>query len=285
MAPSAKGWIGDTLWIIDPILRRASYFHATGRLIKTEPLDIAMQNPLEGLAAQLRPTSMFLPHARDANGSTLGSIAVSGTLAGKELRNASAIAFKNASGKMKVLGLAPYTDDRWGVVFGPASIVGYSPRAKYVVIARINSLTRAGADISLEWIGVDSRVLRRSQLWVSASPMEKGARDSLIKSARDIEGRSLRSVVKVPPVHPPIEAVHIDSEDRVWLTVRTSSTARSLWLLNKFGKPIAQAPLPTRSYVASVAPTHLWLRTTDAEDESTGVKVRFVCDRSSCAKE
>lgn len=295
-SPSQAGWIGDTLWVSDRMLKRIT-------LISTEPAFVRTLPPFMGARpapedeAGLPTVSMYSPIALYPGGRLLVSAV------GGEVFEGMGLFHVSGDGIVERLVREIPWDPEEGIVrFSDGSVTFYSsvpfyPRSAYTVApdgSRIGMLTTATSGPEVRTFRVSIYDAFGGEIFSRAYPYQgipisDEAVDSVLaprdpgpvppgmpmtspERPRGLE-RALRS--RVPPFYPPAYEILLGSDGRAWIRLYNGDGRREWLILDAEGNPEGRVILPDRTRLHVANETHIWTLESDELDVESIVRYRL----------
>ena len=262
-----KGWIGDTIWIVDGMSNRLTYVSRTGRLLRTESLADQGWKRTGSSGTVVN----FTPSARSANGVWLGT----GSFYNSEERHLRGfVALTSTDARFVASIRADSTYKFWP--FAAGAVSAFSHDGEHVAYASASSLVLRSGKYKVNLFRSNGDTVYVREFDYVGVPLARRTVDSIL--ARGVGPNRLRTLPndQIPPVHRPLEALDFSSDGRLWITIRESSASSAVIVLDQRGAAVARIPLPARTSVMAADRARVWLKEEDENGVETLVRYRLV---------
>jgi hypothetical protein len=291
------GWVGDTLWAHDMVLRRFTLIGADNRVLRIMPHPTEIHERLPRDLSGGRSVISFFPTAIYSDGSILASATIQtpqspGVAGGNETR----FIVVSAAGELLRVVATPPDNSTHGVAAPLPSAPGATVlRGKVAMLPTVGTPTRAhsaiapnGARIAfLETAITDNAgstvtltVLRPTGDTVFARhypfariPMSKAAEDTGINALNPVLRDAARA--KMTGQYPPVAAVVLGADNAVWLQLHETADGVPCLLLDEHGEAVLRVVLPRRAELLQAARGVVWVSTLDQDDVPSVVRYRI----------
>jgi hypothetical protein len=263
----AKGWIGDTVWIVDGNLKRLTYITRAGKLIRTESTTESRwtRTGSNGTVAS------FTPNARSRDGGWLGAGAF---YQGETKYLRAFMALTPTDARFIATIDADSTYEFWP--FAAGAVTAFSQDGEHAAYASANALLLNGGKYRVRLFRRNGDTVYTREFDYTGVPLSRRTVDSVL--ARGVGPNRLRALPgnQIPPVHRPLEALHFGADGRLWITIRESHTTLSAIVLDQRGVVVARAPLPPRTQIMAADRTRIWLKVEDEAGTESLVRYRLI---------
>ncbi len=284
---SAIGWIGDTLWIMDPALQRLTFLSRGERFVRTEPYRdrCPLRAPWTLLQDGRCLTGIVGPDHRPGDAIPVVTVAAGGrgvdtlflwSTAHQSMR------FDLTNGRSSVR--QPFSDE-------PA--VAVSPLGTLVaVVERAAARSARPATFRVRMWSPARGWFAEREFPYRPRPLEERVVDSTVRAieaglARMSPGipigrDSLRRALYRPAYYPPVAEVRLGRDSTLWLRLaaeppRPLAAARVLWLvLDWTGAPLRTVEAPAGLRIYDASGDLLWGVERDADEVPSVVRYRVV---------
>lgn len=286
------GWLGDTLWIYDPLQEQLVYGTLPARIVRTVPL------PRDAVPAEILEDgspvafSRILPVALYADGSIYASSVVPGEPPELPVSpTARRYVRINPSGQVILLVAevpgVPYVRMRTATgqyasstPFLRGALHEVSPDGDYLATVKKHIEGRHGGRFEVvlqEALG--DTVYARSYPFVGV-PIPPPLADSVIEArVARIESRALarlfREEAPVPPVYPPVSSLVVGDDGTVWVGLRAAGNQRKHLVLDPRGVPLGVAILSETTRVVAADGKSTWVVERDPDGVESVVRYRI----------
>ncbi len=278
------GWIGDTLWVDDPMLNRLTFFRSDGSLVRTVGL------PARGhMPGSFEDAGELSVRALRSDGTIMAKVTESPEDPGRFVR------VTPEGGILEVLAEDWDPDGSWVTVHrsGGRSTVGlpfaaarmsrvYPDGSRLVFVSAEVEGEEAGTfRVVVVGLGGDTLVARRYPCDVVQIPRRVG--DSVIAArARELRGRRSGTEVaaaferhaRVPLMYPPIWDVLVGRDGTIWIHLRRTEEGDPFLVLDPHGLPIGRVVLGENAVVSVAERGWIWTVEWDEFDVHSIVRYR-----------
>lgn len=268
------GLLGDTVWAIDAIERRVSYFSADGTPLSTARIE-SRAAALTALLPAGRALGMAWAAPRTAPTTplvlTTRGAAVTDTLVW--LNTAHANVFMTVSESRFIIGQQRFSD-------APLAVVAPGGQIIFVVDRTVATDARSTAFRVLA-LEADGDTLWNRALPYMPKPLEKARGDSLLNSYRqtrtgsELSADVLRRGIFIPDFLPPVTSAVPASDGSLWLRREEAPANVEYWVLDKTGSHSATVTVPATLTLMAATATHVWGVQKDEFDVPTVVRYRI----------
>jgi hypothetical protein len=301
------GWIGDTLWVFDPQLRRTTFVARDGRVVRAS----ALPTPAADLATASGAPGKFLyftPLAFYSNGAMLsqGRIELPARPAMADISERVLVSL-SAQGIPLLVGRPPaYDDERWwmrvdgfglGVPFAEPPVVAASPDGSRFAYLTTLPDSRDGGVFALSLFRPDGTPIVNQVFPFRGVRIRSTAIDSALEALVRSVPRSpdrpadlaqrFQSLARqrIPMFHAPVVALVLGEDGTTWLTLRATAEGVVALVLDAHGRPVGSVVLPPRSRIAHASANRLHVIQADDVGLTSVVRYRvagLACAASGC---
>lgn len=289
---SQIGWIGDTLWVSDAVLRRVSFFGRGGNLRRT----LRFSLPSSGYYLP----SMPLGFTKDGSVLTSPSINSSFLVSGRGIRVPllradrtarvlDTIAWRSAASEALVLQQGRVVSNYQP--FRDTPIWRVAPSGEYVVVLdRTSARSAQRTGFSMTKIGIRGDTLLSRRYYYTPKPIPQRVADSVVSvAANDVAAsfpsrsravEAVRAAMYLPRYQPPVSDMVVGVDGTIWLMREGIGEAQNTWMiLDSSGRILAQLRTPRGLSVLQARSNALW----GVEYDELGVPyiVRYWIDTGS----
>lgn len=296
------GWVADTIWVVDQIGRRVSYFTAAGRLLRTRVLPVLAR---PGAGSGSVPLA-FAPVALGGDGSMLGT-GTFGTAAERSDRLLLASpgweTFRSllpsesyetprltltdpASGRVMTFGV-PFTSrvhtavaqDGERVLAVRTDVAGQSPSLTVTVT------DRTGRVILVRQYPTAVVPVGPAQANAFIATVVGDLRGARFEGRRTVSERlvseySQRMRAAIPSVAPTIRGAQLGIDHSIWMLGVRRGDSIPYFVLDDAGRPWGEIVVPYgRGRVLAASRSHVWMSHTDDEGFFTVRRYRLLASR------
>jgi len=285
-------WIGDSLFVSDAALRRATYFGPDLTLLRSVAYLPGMNTTSRSAATDTNYWS-FSPFAALANGKLIGSARFSIGSKPNDLQYVH-VTFSAPNNFTRIAVPPSREDPKWMLTLGGmGNLVPFAffPESHWPSDgSRIASLT-TDQRTRTPTFQVTVRDTIGSPAYdhtfsVRGVPISGTAADSGIyalypaKPSRAWEGpppTQWRALAKknIPAVFSPVERIAIGHDGRAWITMRPTPSGQDVLVLDARGTPMAVANLPPRSRIEQATSSNVWMTQRDEDGLPSVVRYRI----------
>ena len=295
---SRGGWIGDTLWVSDTDLNRVTLIAPDLTTIRVLP-PLAVARPQGADTSRLPVFPFVFPYAAYAGDTILASVMGSAGDPLAEQFKGIVLARVTSDGIVQRLVYeTPVSESSVRVTFdrGFGGVaIPFFPRMQWVVSADGQLIAVATTEITGKEGGTfhvtlhdavtGKEVFGRTFDFVGA-PIPGHVIDSVLQSRAEHASRpEFRKVLegemrdRVPPVYPPVEAILIGSDHRVWVGLRPVADDREWLVLDSAGEPTERVMLPADLVPKVADDQYVWGLESDDMDVESIVRYRLLRQR------
>ena len=286
--PTRLGWRGDTLWVIDPALKRVTFFDDRGRALNTLQLSAKVYPPFVGTdvfaitrdGAIVVAASANLYEERPFGFSPPTQIgAFVATRAGVITRSLVFFQRQHSSIRLSVLvnGTSghfyldqPFRDDPLFEAARDGSAV--------VIVNRLVGETRVAPTFTVTKLSTMGDTIFSRNIAYSPRTLDNDTYSAVLERIRhppvrpgtslDFDDGELRQSINRPKVLPPVDAVILSKDGRTWLRRETTSASPRVeyLILGPTGLPEAVVAIPSNERVVEADGKTAWTITRDADD-------------------
>jgi hypothetical protein len=285
---SSIGWLGDTLWVIDEALRRATFFEPVGRLLTSARVTVpgtsgaspsavpfalltngsaaALMRPTPGTAVSARPRASIVRSSRRGIPiDTFASVAVDETV---------------IQGRDRVARPLPQP-------FSDAALVAATPDGSGIIVVERPAATIAGvAHYHVTRYAADGPVVFSTEHAYTAVPLPRPTVDSVVselvaRQARGFGGPRaadtvVRAVLNTPAFVPPVAGILVGRDGSIWLAHREPDSrpviAPTYDVLDPTGRRVATLSLSRPGRIVAADLTTVWVAETGDRDATVVVR-------------
>lgn len=285
------GWLGDTLWVIDPLLRRTTFIAPGGALVRVVkwPNDLKLPGSRESLL--IRPVghapATYLPNG---NFLLLGAIRLPGSGLDADLANLPIVdhngIVRSAGPVVPLPGADSSCVSRWAAgaqsgafqdPFCAYSIRGVSASGKTVSAYRIIAQKGATSELEYTMQDLDGRLILKSRHLTPLIKVPRSVRDSVL-SLRDParpgatvppqEAVAAFKRLRVSPFYPPVDGMLVGHDSTAWISSVRDPSGEIKWtMVDASGRKRSEVTFPKGSRVMAVSRARMWT----VEEDSDGV--------------
>lgn len=273
---SAIGWLGDTLWVIDDALRRATYFEPNGRLLTSSRVSVAgaqgVSPPAVPFALLTNGSAVTLLRPYPGTG-TPGSRPrapiVRSTRRGSPVDTFATIAIDETvlQGRDRIARPLPQP-------FSDAALVVAAPDGEGIIVVERPAPTAPGvARYRVVRYTADGRRTFATDHSYIAEPLPRALVDSVrselvLRQARGFGGPSVadsvvRAALNAPAFVPPVTEVIAGRDGSIWLlraaTSPSPGTPPTYDVLDPSGLRVATLPLPRPGRIVAAELRSVWV--------------------------
>lgn len=292
MAPSAMGWLADTLWVFDGSLSRVSYFDADGGFLRAYA--VAAPAMTSTTLNAPRPDGLFPDGTISARPMAWLAEMASGEITelpvwrvdaqGGLLEKVYARSVGNSTWHIQEPsdpgGAAWYGDEP----FSDADLVLHAPASPDIVRVRRTAAPAAGRDsFEVSRVTFTGDTLFRREYPYQARSIDRTFVDSIIQEVVDLVSGApggdpgpwtpsraaelARASLYLPPTRPPITDLRIGHDGSIWLQREvTTSTSRDWQILTPEGNVVGTVTLPANLSIMDAELGRVWGVETDELD-------------------
>lgn len=285
------GWVGDTLWATDVALRRLTFIHPDGTLMRT------VSNPAPNSASRVIPASaprqgeMYITGI-GSNGTAMAFSSLVGVPVPSLWRTdpkalQSTIWVQSLDGtEATFLGFEPNRTN--GCSEGaysyyqfacPLTLTAFSPTADRYVVARPGRVTAKEGSYWLTVVSARGDSLLHRQFRYSGTPTTVAFIDSSRAACKARESAPARKSACDDVSHSPqfryLHRVFLGLDQTIWLELRPDSSGRHWLILNARGETIGQVTLPPTFFLWSASRSSVWGTESDSDDVESVVRYRI----------
>jgi len=285
------GWVGDTLWVTDPPLRRLTWIDPTGKLLRTAPFPASNAASAPSPPTAPRQGETYLVGV-DARGDFLLSTSLIGVSVPDPWRAAAHHAQSSlwwqarSAESARFLGFQPQrvggcAEGKFGYyqIACPLSLIAFAPAADRFVIARPKAITAKDGSFWLTVVGTRGDSLVHRLLRYSATPIPRSFVDSSRAACRARESAPPRIAACDDLSHSPqlryIHRVLLGHDNTVWLQLHPDKNGTHWLILSGSGEPIGRTTFPSNFFLWAANRTTVWGTETDADDLESVVRYRI----------
>jgi hypothetical protein len=270
---TAAGFLGDTLWTLDAVLRRITFYGRDGKVLSS------IQQTEGGTSSGRGPSYYFQPMALLANG---GVIAYGGTdtealVSGAVTRTP--VVRTSRSGTV--------TDTlHWIPVGRPPMVFKQGDRTTYAVqrladgdgftiipsLNRVYVFQRRATAVGSRWtFGITAltdrgRVLWRRSFPYTPTPMPAERVDSAVeratedlrKSGMAVTASQVRAQMYIPQFVSPFSGGATEADGHLWLRREENSARQDYWVFDATGRHVARVLAPAGAQLRSIQGNTAW---------------------------
>jgi hypothetical protein len=294
--PERLGWIGDSIWVYDPQLRRVTIANSDGEIVEMLPAPprIVSSRPELGL---------FLVTVFHADGSFTGIFAPQG-LASTDMPQwknprpyepgGTVYARVNSDHDFdRILARSWLTSSFWSrpTVSG-GSVGGTHPFPNAVKVALdgqadrlalvIAELEESPPYIRAVMLNTQGDTLYDRRYSFEAMPIDRQTADSAIsRTAAGLRSWDAQAAARyasyayIPPVYPPVERAIIGYDGSLWLRLHAVGTNAPYLVLDASGEPIGRVAVPVSTEIIRANDAHVWALDTDAVGVQSVLRYRI----------
>ena len=285
------GWVGDTLWATDVALRRLTFIHPDGTLLRT------VRNPAPNSASRRIPASaprqgeMYITGIGD-NGtamafSSLVGVSIASLWRADPKALQSTIWLQSLDGtEATFLGFEPNrtngcTEGAYSYyqIACPLTLTAFSPTGDRYVVARPGRVTAKDGSFWLTVTGTRGDSLVHRLVRYSGTPIPRSFVDSSKAACRARESTAARMAACNDLSHSPqlryIHRVMLGLDRTIWLELQPDMRGRHWLTLSPTGEPIGRMTFPTRFFLWAASRTAAWGTETDADELENVVRYRI----------
>jgi hypothetical protein len=285
------GWLGDTLWVLDPQQARMTLVSQDFRLARTIIVPTAARpTPADSgrvpgfpltIPLSPRPDGGFVAYMSPVDGpdvpevfrrmSVYGVLDSLGYILGI---HATVPVPEDATVRSADGGAAsvPFVDRDWFVV---------APDGRRSVLARSTRAGEAAGSVQLTVFGESADTVFSRVYPFPAVPIPAAVADSVI-SGREQRLRALnpgladafRDQVRAPANYPPIEMLLVGNDGSIWIERPPSDSGRVYFAIAPDGEPLGSLELPRASYIAAAERAYIWVLERNEVDVESLVRYR-----------
>ena len=269
---SAAGLLGDTLWVVDGIQQRSTFFSLDGKLLTTssaKSTTVALYGLLAGGFAYGWTGSEFRPQPSTPVVLTKRSAEVVDTLASVASANARVLIATDGG---FIFGRQ---------VFSDACLTVATPDGRLLyIVDRLVAKQANSAAFRVLALEPDGDTLWNRAFSYVPRPFDKARGDSLLntmigRSRRTgVTPEQIRRAVFIPDYYTPVTGAIVSSDSSLWLR-REEGVTVDYSVLDARGHIIANLTVPARVTLMAVTKTNAWGIEKDEFDVPTVVRYRI----------
>ncbi len=281
--PIHAGWIGDSLWVGDFLLKRVTLISTEPATIRTLP-PIASIRPAPADTARFSIGSIYSVHALYPDGKLLVNTTGGESLEGSPLFQVSQdgqierliVEIPDDPDEM-VRGRSERGVSSSRVPFYPAPEWGVAPDGSRIAVLTMDISGREGGTFRVDLFDPNG-----DQIFSRTFPFE-GVRipdqvvDSVMepRSARLSSRGILREIRnRIPPVYPPVEKIVLGMDGRTWIRLYSGEEREHWLILDETGNPQGRVSLPEKTTLQVAGAAHVWALERDEWDVESIVRYR-----------
>ena len=294
--PGAVGWIADTLYVIDPRLKRVSLFTPAGEQIDATRVDTPI-HPEAPLASR--------PIGVTATGKVISEVPFPAPALSVGMATPSPWALLDRDGSVITeLGVRDLRESTVVLATSQGRIVFEQPLTQRnhlalhpdgTSIAIVNQPAGSDAPGSYEVIRLEpdgTRIFARRFSYTPRRVSGVLARRVLEEHLQELRDRTtdgrilatLQQNITIPTVHPPVSDVTLGRDDTVWLRAPVEQSSNSDWLvLGPSGDPVARVNGPANLRLLFVDETTVWGAISEEAGPPSLIRFRIEPVRSRAA--
>lgn len=279
--PAQAGWIGDSLWVNDFMLKRITLISTEPAVVRTLP-PIPSVRPAPEDQARFPVAPVYSPTALYPDGRLLVNSR------GGEAIEGSPLFLVAGDGVIERLVLEIPRDPEETITVhqegrSAASKVPFYPSPEWAVASdgsRIGVLTtnitgpEAGTfRVSLS-DALGGQVYRRAYPF-QGIPIPKQVLDSVVEIRAARLGIETEMRNRIPPIYPPVEKILLGADGRTWIRLHSGDESEAWLILGSEGNPQGRVVLPARTTLHVANATHVWALERDELDVESIVRYRI----------
>lgn len=286
-----SGWLGDTLWVIDPSLRRLTVIASSGRLAHVIPFPTSNSASHTSPPAPPRQGDVYVAGVRPNGGLLLAAVSAGVPQTDQwrgELEGALYTVWSATDGGRRQAFLGTLPTRNSGCTEGPFSFVtiecqvgltAFSPNGDGFVSA--TPATRGNRNTVLRLLRIDASgdTLIRRDLPYIGQPVPRHVADSARQLCKkqnpQPERQGACERLGVAPSLRQFSRVVLGMDDSILLELRPDSRGRHWLLVSSRGEPLGEVTLPPTFFLWTATQTALWGTERDSDDVESVVRYRI----------
>jgi hypothetical protein len=285
---SIVGWSADSIWVLDPRLRRTTYIGPDYKLLRSE-----MWPQVDLRTTEPGRVGAFDPLALLPDGSWIGQGFIA-TADGASRRGV--LVRRSPAGEMKPVHLMPeYEKDprmMWVAGFGRGVPFSLQPQYAWAsngsrfaeLTAPMPASRTSHFTVTVFRATGDTVFSRRYQF--DGEPIPKQAKDSALAAMLPRSGRVSEGPQDLPQRfqaiarermsnwYIPAQSITLGLDQTIWIGLRPTEEGRKTLILNGRGDQIGTLLLPRTSVVRQATASRIWVTETDADGLTSVVRYR-----------